>query len=91
MQRIARLRDLMRAEGLDGVVLTHPHDVLYPTGYRSVPETQGTYEDFWIDTNSTATIGPPSDEYQSLHGTLVDAFNTIVAELVPGATLDSCP
>jgi Xaa-Pro dipeptidase len=38
MQRIARLRGLMSEEGLDAMVLTHPHDVLYTTGYESVLE-----------------------------------------------------
>ena len=38
MQRIARLRGLISEEGLDAMVLTHPHDVLYTTGYESVLE-----------------------------------------------------
>src|SRR6476661_8953095 len=36
MERIARLRTLMANENLDAVVLTHPHDVSYTSGYESV-------------------------------------------------------
>ncbi|MFS0735938.1 M24 family metallopeptidase [Sphingomonas sp. 1P06PA] len=36
--RIARLQQMMAAEGLDAAVLTHPHDVRYATGYHSVLE-----------------------------------------------------
>jgi Xaa-Pro dipeptidase len=60
-------------------------------GQIVILETQGTYEDFWIDINRTATIGPPSDEYQSLHDTLVEAFNTMVAELQPGRHTGQLP
>ena len=34
----------MAAEGLDAVVLTHPHDVLYATGYASTFESWGLQE-----------------------------------------------
>ena len=43
MQRIDRLRGLMEQAGLDAVVLTHPHDVLYATGYESVLERWGLH------------------------------------------------
>jgi Xaa-Pro dipeptidase len=38
MQRIQRLRALMAEANLDVIVLTHPNDVLYTTGYQSVLE-----------------------------------------------------
>ncbi|WP_409332373.1 M24 family metallopeptidase [Trujillonella humicola] len=38
MQRIARLRALMAEQGLDAVVLTTPHNVLYAAGYTSILE-----------------------------------------------------
>lgn len=44
MERIHRLRGLMAAEGLDAVVLTTPHNVLYATGYRSVLEKWQLHE-----------------------------------------------
>ena len=37
-QRAERLRTMMAEEGLDAVVLTHPHDVRYATGYHSILE-----------------------------------------------------
>src|SRR3954454_9059908 len=38
MQRIERLRGLMAEADLDVMILTHPNDVLYATGYQSVLE-----------------------------------------------------
>ncbi len=38
MERIERLRRLMAETSLDVMVLTHPNDVLYTTGYQSVLE-----------------------------------------------------
>jgi Xaa-Pro dipeptidase len=42
--RAERLRAMMAAEGLDAVVLSHPHDVRYATGYHSVLERWGQME-----------------------------------------------
>lgn len=44
MQRIERLREQMRTSDIDALVLTHPHDVLYATGYKSVFERWGQQE-----------------------------------------------
>jgi Xaa-Pro dipeptidase len=44
--RVARLQHMMTAEGLDAVVLTHPHDVRYATGYHSVLERWTQMEPF---------------------------------------------
>lgn len=44
MERVARLRRLMADEGMDAVVLTTPHNVLYATGYRSVLERWQLHE-----------------------------------------------
>jgi Xaa-Pro aminopeptidase len=44
--RIARTQAMMAAEGLDAVVLTHPHDVRYATGYHSVLERWTQMEPF---------------------------------------------
>jgi len=32
--RVDRLRMMLAREGLDAVVLSHPHDVRYATGYH---------------------------------------------------------
>lgn len=42
--RAERLRAMMAAEGLDAVVLSHPHDVRYATGYHSILERWGQME-----------------------------------------------
>lgn len=42
--RARRLRAMMVAEGLDAVVLSHPHDVRYATGYHSILERWGQME-----------------------------------------------
>lgn len=42
--RADRLRAMMAAEGVDAVVLSHPHDVRYATGYHSVLERWGQME-----------------------------------------------
>lgn len=44
--RIARLREQMSREGFDAVVLTHPHDVRYATGYHSILERWTQMEPF---------------------------------------------
>ncbi len=44
--RIARLRERMAVEKLDAVVLTHPHDVRYATGYHSILERWTQMEPF---------------------------------------------
>ncbi len=44
--RVARLRAMLAAEGLDAVVLSHPHDVRYATGYHSVLERWTQMEPF---------------------------------------------
>ncbi len=44
--RVARIQSMMAAEGLDAVVLTHPHDVRYATGYHSVLERWTQMEAF---------------------------------------------
>ncbi len=44
--RVARMQQLMAAEGLDAAVLTHPHDVRYATGYHSVLERWTQMEAF---------------------------------------------
>ncbi|HEX7783001.1 MAG TPA: M24 family metallopeptidase [Sphingobium sp.] len=38
VETIARLRMMMAREGVDAVILSHPHDVRYATGYHSVLE-----------------------------------------------------
>ncbi|GGC40379.1 hypothetical protein GCM10011371_29680 [Novosphingobium marinum] len=43
-QRADRLRSMLGAEGLDAVVLSHPHDVRYATGYHSILERWGQQE-----------------------------------------------
>ncbi len=42
--RADRLRAMMADEGLDAVVLSHPHDVRYATGYHSILERWGQME-----------------------------------------------
>jgi|GEM_PF-383290 len=44
--RVDRLRMMMAREGLDAVVLSHPHDVRYATGYHSVLERWTQMEPF---------------------------------------------
>lgn len=44
--RVARLRAQLAAEGLSAVVLSHPHDVRYATGYHSVLERWTQMEPF---------------------------------------------
>ena len=44
--RVARLRAKMAEEGFDAVVLTHPHDVRYATGYHSILERWTQQEPF---------------------------------------------
>ena len=46
--RIARLRNQMAIEGFDAVVLTHPHDVRYATGYHSILERWTQMEPFAV-------------------------------------------
>ncbi|KPF92028.1 peptidase M24 [Novosphingobium sp. AAP83] len=45
-QHITRLRSRMASEGLAALVLTHPHDVRYVTGYHSVLERWTQMEPF---------------------------------------------
>lgn len=42
--RADRLRAMLAHEGLDAVVLSHPHDVRYATGYHSILERWGQME-----------------------------------------------
>ena len=42
--RIVRVRAELERDGLDAVVLTHPNDVVYATGYGSVLERWGLQE-----------------------------------------------
>ncbi|HEX2792959.1 MAG TPA: M24 family metallopeptidase [Croceicoccus sp.] len=42
--RAERLRSMMGEEGLDAVVLSHPHDVRYAVGYHSILERWGQME-----------------------------------------------
>lgn len=44
--RVARLRTMMTEAGVDAVVLTHPHDVRYATGYHSILERWTQMEPF---------------------------------------------
>lgn len=44
--RVARLRSMLADGGLDAVVLSHPHDVRYATGYHSVLERWTQMEPF---------------------------------------------
>jgi Xaa-Pro dipeptidase len=44
--RVARLRAKMAEAGVDAVVLTHPHDVRYATGYHSILERWTQMEPF---------------------------------------------
>lgn len=44
--RIARMRAKMAEEGFDAVVLSHPHDVRYATGYHSILERWTQMEPF---------------------------------------------
>jgi Xaa-Pro dipeptidase len=68
------------------------HDRPLEEGQIVILETQGTSEGWWIDINRTATIGPPSDEYQALHDSLRDAFLKMVDHMKPGnSTGDLAP
>ena len=42
--RADRIRAMMVREGLDAIVLSHPHDVRYATGYHSILERWGQME-----------------------------------------------
>jgi Xaa-Pro dipeptidase len=44
--RITRLREKISEEGFDAVVLSHPHDVRYATGYHSILERWTQQEPF---------------------------------------------
>jgi Xaa-Pro dipeptidase len=44
--RVDRLRIMLAREGLDAVVLSHPHDVRYATGYHSILERWTQMEPF---------------------------------------------
>lgn len=44
--RIARIRDALVREGINAVVLSHPHDLRYATGYHSILERWGQMEAF---------------------------------------------
>ncbi|ARR55784.1 peptidase M24 [Rhizorhabdus wittichii DC-6] len=44
--RVDRLRTMLAREGLDAVVLSHPHDVRYATGYHSILERWTQMEPF---------------------------------------------
>lgn len=44
--RVDRLRMMLAREGLDAVVLSHPHDVRYATGYHSILERWTQMEAF---------------------------------------------
>lgn len=44
--RVDRLRMMLAREGLDAVVLSHPHDVRYATGYHSILERWTQMEPF---------------------------------------------
>jgi Xaa-Pro dipeptidase len=68
------------------------HDRALEDGQIVILETQGTSDGWWIDINRTATIGPPSDDYQGLHDHLRDAFLEMVAHMKPGnSTGDLAP
>lgn len=45
-QRIDRLRTMLAQEGLDAVVLTHPHDVRYASGFHSILDRWTQMEPF---------------------------------------------
>jgi Xaa-Pro dipeptidase len=68
------------------------HDRVLEDGQIVILETQGTHEGWWIDINRTATMGQPSDEYQTLHDNLRDAFLKMVDHMKPGhSTGDLAP
>jgi Xaa-Pro aminopeptidase len=60
------------------------HEGALEPGDIVVLETLGSCEDFWIDINRTATIGPPRPEFEKLHGIVRDAFLTMIDAMTPG-------
>jgi Xaa-Pro dipeptidase len=54
-------------------------------GQVVIVEVLGKYEDLWFDLNRSATIGPPTPEYQELHDKIRDAYLKVIEHLRPGA------
>lgn len=54
--RTARVREKLRDAGLDAIVLTHPHDVVYASNYNSILER------WWQQEPLSAVIVPAADD-----------------------------
>ncbi len=68
------------------------HNRALEDGQIVILEVQGTHKGWWIDINRTATMGPPSTDYQKLHDDLRDAFLEMVDHMKPGnSTADLAP
>jgi Xaa-Pro aminopeptidase len=61
------------------------HDGVLERGQIVIIETLGSAERFWIDINRTATLGPPSREYQRLHDIVRDTFLYMIERMKSGA------
>ncbi len=61
------------------------HNRALEKGQVVIIEVLGKYEDFWFDLNRSATIGPPTPEYQALHDKIRDAYLMVIDKLRPGA------
>lgn len=75
--RVARIRAMLAADGIDAVVLTHPHDVRYATGYHSVLER-------WTQMEAFAGAIVFADEAKPLILVIPEANVGIVAVLRKG-------
>ncbi len=73
-----------RGEFIPELFRTRSHRAL-EKGQVVIIEVLGKYEDLWFDLNRTATIGPPTPEYQSLHDKIRDAYRMVIEHLRPGA------
>lgn len=61
------------------------HNRALEKGQVVIIEVLGKYEDLWFDLNRSATIGPPTAEYQELHDHIRDAYLHVIEKLRPGA------
>jgi len=60
------------------------YDRPFERGQIVILETLGKTEGFWIDINRTAVIGPPTQEYQTLHDTVRDGYLRLLESMKPG-------
>ena len=54
-------------------------------GQIVIIETLGSAEKFWMDINRTATIGPPTRQFQQQHDMVRDTFLHMIELMKPGA------